>query len=120
MRALGSRSAACPLWTSCEVLPGSWLTLGQHIAGYGRSAGGAERASAWLAALLVDDFYAVGGVHDRLVLLIPVHLVVLMPELAKDLNDLAPTSGLTMDTPSLKQVTDTRLGWCVLRTHVTD
>jgi hypothetical protein len=59
---------------------------------------GAERASAWSAALLVDDFYAVGGVHDRLVLLVAVHLVVLMPGLAKDLNDLAPTSGRTVDT----------------------
>jgi hypothetical protein len=81
---------------------------------------GAEHASAWSAALLVDDFYAVGGVHDRLVLLVPVHLVVLMPGLAKDLNDLAPTSRLTVDTPSLEQVTDTRRGWCVLRAHVRD
>ena len=63
---------------------------------------GAERASAWLAVLLADDFYAVRGVHDRLVPLVPAHLVVLVPGLAKDLNDLAPTSGLTVDTPSLK------------------
>jgi hypothetical protein len=80
----------------------------------------AARASASLAASLADDFYAVRGVHDRLVLLVPVHLVVLMPGLAKDLNDLTPTSGLTVDTPSLKQVTDTRRGWCVLRAHVRD
>ena len=58
-------------------------------------------ASALLAALLGDDFYAVGGVHDRLVLLVPVHLVVLMPGLAKDLDDLPPTSGRTVETPSL-------------------
>jgi hypothetical protein len=76
--------------------------------------------SAWLAALLVDDFYAVGGVHHRLVLLIPVHLVVLMPGLAKDLNDLTPTSGLTVDAASLKPVTDTRRARCVLRAHVSD
>jgi hypothetical protein len=49
-----------------------------------------------------------------------VHLVVLMPGLAKDLNDLAPTSRLTVDTPSLEQVTDTRRGWCVFRAHVRD
>jgi len=41
-----------------------------------------------------------------------------MPRLAKDLNDLAPTSGLTVDTPSLKPVTDARRGWCLLRAHV--
>jgi hypothetical protein len=81
---------------------------------------GAERGGAWLAALVVDDFDTVGGVHDRLVLLIPVHLVMLMPGLAKDLNDLAPTSGLTVDTPSLQPVPDTRRGRFVLRTHVRD
>ena len=64
-------------------------------------ASGAERASAWLVALLVDDVYAVGGVHDRLVPLVPVHLVVLMPGLAEDLNDLPPTGGLTVDAPEL-------------------
>ena len=53
--------------------------------------------AALLVALLVDDVYAVGGVHDRLVLLVPVHLVVLMPGLAEDLNDLPLTGGRTVD-----------------------
>jgi len=45
------------------------------------------------------------------VLLVPVHLVVLMPRLAEDLNDLPPTGGLTVDAPSLKPVTDARRSW---------
>ena len=68
----------------------------------------------------MDDYYAVSWVHRRLVLLIPVHLVVLMSGLAKDLNDLAAASGLAVDPASLKPITDTHRARCVLRTHVSD
>jgi hypothetical protein len=79
-----------------------------------------EYADAWLAALLVDDEHAVGGVHDRLVPLVPVDPVVLMPGLAEDLIDPPPTGWLTVDTTSFNPITDVRCGWCVLRVHMSD
>lgn len=80
----------------------------------------AVRAGAWSAVLLVDDLYAVGGVHDRLVLLVPSHPVVLVPGLAQNLEDLPPASGLAVNSPGLEHVADARRLWCVVRAHARD
>jgi len=71
-------------------------------------------------ALLVADEYAVGGINDRLVLLVPVHPVVLMPGLTEDLNDQPPTGGLTVDTASLKPVADSRRSGGAFGAHMSD
>ena len=53
---------------------------------------------AWLVALLADDLHPVSGIHDRLVLLVPAHPVVLMAGLAQDLEDFTPSTGLAVDS----------------------
>ena len=75
---------------------------------------GTAAGSRALVAPLGDDPNAVGGIHDRLVLLVPAHPVVLMPGLAEDLEDLPMASGLAVDAFRLKHVA--RMGdvWCLL------
>ena len=54
-------------------------------------------------ALRGDDD-SVGWVHDRLVLLVPAHAVVLMPIAAEQLDDLSASSWLTVQPPLLDPV----------------
>jgi hypothetical protein len=66
--------------------------------------------------VLRGDDDPVGWVHDRLVLLVPVHAVVLVLIAAEQLDDLSASRRLAVHTTRLDPVADVCAAWC-LRCH---
>jgi hypothetical protein len=68
-------------------------------------------------AATLDDIDTVGRIHDRLVLLIPTHTVVLMTRRSQHLDHLAATSRPAVDAACLQPVTNLRLNPARLGNH---
>lgn len=66
---------------------------------------------------MADDADAVGWKDNRFMLVVPADAIVLVTGLSEDLDDLAATSRLSVDTAGLEPVTDPRLDSAVLGGH---
>jgi hypothetical protein len=73
----------------------------------------ATTASAWAGS----NDHAVGWVHDRLVLLIPAHTVMLVPFAAEHLNDLSSARCLAVHATGFDAVTWAGVGFSRFSRH---
>ena len=89
--------------------PPSGGELGQRVRASSRSS-----SAPWAVAVLRRDDDSIGGVHDRFVLLIPAHAVVLVSHPAEQLHDLSTPSRLAVDPVRLDPVPDVDvvMGFC--------